>query len=307
MKKLMLVLVVMLAVVLATSLQAAVKSGELRGTDKAAEMEQKIDKMRAQLKAEGHTYEIGWNDAMNYPLEQLCGLKPELAGSEDANHESKEGEMDAAAALPASFTGKCGGVRDQGSCGSCWAFGITGAIEGQWAKVTGTYYNFSEQYLLDCNSYGYSCSGGWFTAFNDCKYPKYFKWESCYPYVAYKKTCNPVSCDADYITNWYYVGSSSGVPTTSAIKQKIYDYGCVTAAVTAGTAFQAYKSGCFTTNLTTAVNHAIVLCGWNDTTPCSTGGWYLKNSWNTTWGISGFMWIKYGVSKVGYAACYAVY
>jgi C1A family cysteine protease len=302
MKKLTLVLCVVLAVVLASSLQA-----QVRGIDRSDEMSQKIEMLRAQLKAEGHTYEVGWNEAMNYPLEQLCSLNPELAGPEDAQYEMNESDVDYAAALPTSFTGKCGAVRDQGSCGSCWAFGITGAIEGQWAKVTGTYYNFSEQYLLDCNSYGYSCSGGWFTAFNDCTYPKWFKWESCYPYVAYKKTCNPVNCDADYCTAWYYVGSSSGIPTTSAIKQKIYDYGCVTAAVTAGTAFSAYKSGCFTTNLTTAVNHAIVLCGWNDTTPCSGGAWYLKNSWNTTWGISGFMWIKYGYSKVGYAACYAVY
>jgi hypothetical protein len=75
MKKIMLVLVVMLAVVLATSLQAAVKSGELRGTDRAAEMEQKIDKMRAQMKADGHTYEIGWNEAMNYFTRSIMRLE----------------------------------------------------------------------------------------------------------------------------------------------------------------------------------------------------------------------------------------
>jgi hypothetical protein len=301
MKKLTLVLCVVLAVVLATSLQA-----QIRGIDRYDEMNQKIEMLRAQLRAEGHDYEVGWTEAMNYPLESLCGLNPELAGPENAMYENNEPELDYAAALPTSFTGKCGAVRNQGSCGSCWAFGITGAIEGQWAYVTGTYYNFSEQYLLDCNSYGYSCNGGWFDAFNDCKYPKYFKYESCYPYVAYKKTCNPVSCDADYITSWAYVGSSSGVPSTDSIKQKIYDHGCVTAAVTAGSTFQAYKSGCFSTNLTTAVNHAIVLCGWNNAT-CTTGAWYLKNSWGTGWGISGFMWIKYGYSKVGYAACYANY
>jgi C1A family cysteine protease len=301
MKKLTLVLCVVLAVVLATSLQA-----QIRGIDRSEEMNQKIEMLRAQLKAEGHDYEVGWTEAMNYPLESLCGLNPELAGPEDAMYENNESELDYAAALPTSFTGKCGGVRNQGSCGSCWAFGITGAIEGQWAYQTGTYYDFSEQYLLDCNSYGYSCSGGWFTAFNDCKYPKWFKYEYCYPYVAYKKTCNPVNCDADYCTSWAYVGSSSGVPSTDSIKQKIYDHGSVTAAVTAGTAFQAYKSGCFSTNLTSAVNHAIVLCGWNNAT-CTTGAWYLKNSWGTSWGISGFMWIKYGVSKVGYAACYANY
>ena len=281
----------------------------VRGIDLAEEMGAKLERMKAVLAAEGHTFEIGMNEAMNFPLDQLCTLNPGLAGEEDFEHETFESDVDYTMALPTSYTGYCGSVRNQGSCGSCWAFGITGAIEAQWAKVLGTYYNFSEQYLLDCNSYGYSCSGGWFTAFNDCKSNKWFKWESCYPYVGYKKSCTASSsCNADYISSWYYVGSSSGVPSTSAIKQKIYDKGAVTAAVYANSYFQAYRSGCYTRNSSGTVNHAIVLCGWDDN-KCGTGvgAWKLKNSWGTSWGESGFMWIKYGVQKVGYAACYANY
>ena len=284
-------------------------NASVRGIDRAEEMATKIEHMRAVLAAEGQSFEIGWNDAMNYTIDQLCNLNPDLAGEEDFEHEMFESDIDYTMALPTSYTGKCGGVRNQGSCGSCWAFGITGAIESQWAQVTGSYYDFSEQYLLDCNSYGYSCNGGWFTAFNDCKYPKYFKWESCYPYVAYKKSCTAgSSCNADYCSSWAYVGSSSGVPSTSSIKQKIYDKGGVAAAVYVDSYFQAYRSGCFTRNRTGSVNHAIVLCGWNDN-QCGTGvgAWRLKNSWGTSWGESGFMWIKYGVQRVGYAACYANY
>jgi C1A family cysteine protease len=276
--------------------------------DRDVQMAGRIAQMRATLAAEGHTFEIGMNEAMNYSLDQLCTLKPELAGPQDAANETRE-DMNTVMALPAAYTGYCGTIRNQGSCGSCWAFSIIGQIESQWRKVVGTYYDFSEQYLLDCNSYGYSCSGGWFSAFTDCTYPKYFKYESCYPYVGYKKTCTaPSSCNADYCSSWYYVGSSSGVPATSSIQQKIYDEGAVAAAVYADSYVQSYKSGCFTRNASGSCNHAIVLCGW-DNNKCGTGigAWRLKNSWGTSWGESGYMWIKYGCQKVGYAACYGNY
>jgi hypothetical protein len=302
MKKLLFCLLVV-TVVLGATLQAQ----GIRGVDRAGEMQTRLEKMRAVMAADGDTFEIGENPAMYYSIDQLCNFKPELAGPEDLERETFEGDIDYVMALPTSFTGKCGAVRNQGSCGSCWAFGIIGAIEGQWAYQTGTYYDFSEQYLLDCNSYGYSCSGGFFSAFNDCKSNKYFKYESCYPYVGYKKTCTASSsCNADYISSWYYIGTSSSVPTSSAIKQKIYDHGAVAAAVYVDSYWQAYTSGCFSRNATGSPNHAIVLCGWNDAT-CTTGAWKLKNSWGTSWGESGFMWIKYGVQKVGYAACYCNY
>jgi len=280
-----------------------------RGLERDAQMAGRLAEMKATLAAEGHTFEIGMNEAMNYTIDQLCTLNPSLAGPEDLPFENQEEGLNNVMALPTSYTGYCGSVRNQGSCGSCWAFGIIGAIEGQWAKVLGTYYDFSEQYLLDCNSYGYSCNGGWFTAFNDCTYPKYFKYESCYPYVAYKKSCTaPSSCNADYCTSWAYVGSSSSVPTTSAIQQKIYDKGAVAAAVYADSYLQAYKSGCFTRNATASVNHAVTICGW-DNNKCGTGvgAWKVKNSWGTSWGESGYIWIKYGCQKIGYAACYANY
>ncbi|MDQ1350701.1 MAG: hypothetical protein QG657_1003 [Acidobacteriota bacterium] len=285
------------------------RDAQLRGDNgPVQEMERRLEGMRAVLAAEGHTFEIGENEAMNFPIDQLCGLNPNLAGPEDAAFETPVEGIYTVEALPTSFTGKCGSVRNQGSCGSCWAFGIIGAIEGQWAYQTGTYYNFSEEHLLDCNTYGYSCNGGWFTAFNDVTYPKYFRYESCYPYVGVKGTCSTTPCNADYCSSWYYVGSSSSIPATSSIQQKIYDHGSVAAAVYVDSYFQAYKTGCFTRNATGNVNHAIILCGW-DNNKCGTGigAWKLKNSWGTSWGESGFMWIKYACQKVGYAACYANY
>jgi C1A family cysteine protease len=271
---------------------------------RAEQMELRLQQMRAVLAAEGHTFTIGHNPAMQYPLETLCNFKPEMVSAEDYAHEGGEyiDGLDLIQALSSSYTGYYTSVKNQGSCGSCWAFSIVGTTEGRFLKA-GSSYNLSEQYQLDCNHYGYSCSGGYFTSHNDHKSPYGARSESCYPYVAYKQTCKTSCGIYKQITSWYYVGSSSGVPSTTAIKQAIYDRGSVGAAVYANSYFQAYTGGCYTRNSSGSPNHAIVLVGWNDAN-CSGGAWRLKNSWGTGWGESGFMWIKYGYQQVGYAANY---
>ncbi|MCU0287625.1 MAG: hypothetical protein MUF15_14680 [Acidobacteria bacterium] len=263
----------------------------------------RLAEMRATLAAEGHTFEIGYNEAMNYSLEQLCTFKPGKTAEGDAQVENQDDT--GIIALPIVYTGYCGLIRNQGSCGGAWAYAIIGQIEAQWRKVTGVYYDFSEIFLIYCNSYGYGCHGGGFNAFNDCTCPNYFKYEGTW---LPGDDCNDPYGDAGCCSSWAYVGNSSSVPTTAAIKQKIYDKGAVAAAVYADSYFQAYTSGCFNRNASGSVNHAVVLCGWDDNR-CGTGigAWRLKNSWGTAWGESGFMWIKYGCQKVGYAACYGNY
>jgi cathepsin L len=96
------------------------------------------------------------------------------------------------------------------------------------------------------------------------------------------------------------------------IKQAIQTYGPVAAAVYVGSYFQSYTGGVFDKNESSnggfcgcsapsQVNHAIVLIGWDD----SKQAWLLRNSWGPGWGESGYMWIKYGASQVGYAAVIA--
>jgi hypothetical protein len=94
------------------------------------------------------------------------------------------------------------------------------------------------------------------------------------------------------------------MPTVTALKKAIYDHGPLSVAVCVGTNFQYYRSGVFNANETCSggVNHAVTLVGWNDDQGTDKGYWILKNSWGTGWGDSGYMNIRYGVSKVGYAA-----
>jgi hypothetical protein len=114
------------------------------------------------------------------------------------------------------------------------------------------------------------------------------------------------TCKSTYVYHEKAVGYKELAtnPTTDQIKQAIYNYGPVWACVCAGTNFDAYKSGVLTKSDGTTVNHAIVLCGWDD----ATSSWVLRNSWGTSWGEnSGYMRIKWGVSSVGYKATYIDY
>jgi C1A family cysteine protease len=295
MKRFLFVTVVCLVFVCLPLLQAA---------EKAELQDLKLATMKAELVKEGHTFTIDNNEAMQYSISQLCSLNPDLAGPEDMMYENNEADLSTTQALPSYYMGYYTPIKNQGSCGSCWAFAICGVMESHWKKLFGTNYDTSEQFQLDCNTYGYSCNGGWFTSHNNHKSAYWAKYESCYPYVAYKKTCTASSsCNFDYISSWYYVGTSTGVPTASSIKQKIYDKGAVAAAVYVDSYFQAYTSGTFTRNASGNVNHAILLVGWDD----SKAAWRLKNSWGTGWGESGLMWIAYTSQKVGYAANYVNY
>ena len=218
--------------------------------------------------------------------------------------------------LPSSFNwcdqGGCTPVKDQGSCGSCWAFGTVGPFECNIKIVDGVTKNLAEQYLVSCNSDGWGCGGGWWA--HDYHEWKYVSgepeagavYEADFPYTARDDPCNPPHPHHEKIENWVYVGNDSSVPSVSAMKQAIYDYGPISVAVCANSAMSGYGGGIFTGPSCTSVNHAVVLVGWDDTQG-SNGIWYMRNSWGKGWGESGYMRIEYGVSRIGYSANYVVY
>jgi hypothetical protein len=302
-----LLVVAIVALFIAVPVLQAAQRGDLDKDPvaKRAKLEAQIEAMRAEIKANGYTFTVGVNPAMQYDLAQLCSLRVDLPlptmhmGDALINSEGIAG----AEALPASFIGYATSIKDQGSCGSCWAFATIGLMESMILKNVGIEVNLSEQNLVSCNPWDWGCNGGYWA--NDMLVSPGAVMETCFPYTATDAPCI-TTCPYPYnIQSWAFITTDDEVPSTDSIKQAIYTYGAVQTGIYAESYFQAYTGGVLNVckRRPRYSNHAIMLIGWDD----ALGAWRLKNSWGTGWGESGYMWIKYGCNLVGYAANYMIY
>lgn len=296
-------LLVVAALAMVTSL-AGTAFGQLSEGD--------IEKLQERGQAEGWTFEVKMNPACEYSLDQLCGLKE----PDNWQAEAKWNDMSAIKRdIPSSFDWRAldgvTPIRNQGGCGSCWAFGSAGALECNIKIYDDTVVNLSEQWLVSCNTYGYDCGGGWWvhSMFKD-------RTDQCgdvgavmeadFPYVQYDAPCNCPYPHEYTIANWGYVGQPWTVPTVEQLKLAIMEYGPVSVAISVNDAFQGYGGGIFNGCENGDINHAVVLVGWDDEQG-ENGVWFVRNSWGTWWGEAGYMRIPYGCSWVGYNATYVDY
>jgi len=187
------------------------------------------------------------------------------------------------------YTYVMGSIKNQGQCGSCWAFGAVGTVEAQWTMAGNSPVVLSEQMLVDCGAG--DCQGGWAdraydTIINkggDCL-------ESDYPYQAsnglYCKSFSPVVSISGYsFVDVHYEG-------TSALAESVYNNGPHSVYVYANSNFQNYHYGIFDdySCSTSSYNHAVINVGYDK----DEGYWIIRNSWSTMWGESGYMRIAMG-------------
>jgi C1A family cysteine protease len=222
----------------------------------------------------------------------------------------------------------CTPIKDQGGCGSCWAFATVGPLESAIKIRDGIEVDLSEQYLVSCNTEGWGCNGGWWA--HDYHWNKIPPSESeagavleaDFPYEGEDVSCNGPYPHPYKLNSWGCVGDTDppscctgNILPTDDLKQAIYRYGPISAGVYVGPAFQEYSGGVFETNETGDINHGVTLVGWDDTQGTN-GVWILRNSWGPNWGENsqgtmegerGYMRIGYGISNVGSCASYIVY
>ncbi|KAF7704691.1 procathepsin L-like isoform X1 [Silurus meridionalis] len=183
-------------------------------------------------------------------------------------------------------------IKDQFSCGSCWAFSTTGALEGQTFRKTGKLVSLSEQQLVDCSGkYGNNgCQGGFMEkAFLYVQENGGLDTEDSYPYENQDGVCrfNPATVGAKC------TGYKSISPSEGALQEAVATIGPISVTIFVGLdSFKLYSSGVYDDPAcnNSQLNHAVLVVGYG--TGNGTDYWLVKNSWGLGWGDKGYMKIS---------------
>lgn len=253
-----------------------------------------------------HTYTLGHNQFSHMTVEEWrehvkLGLKKDTEMKGEFVHNAPANMMAVPSSIDWVEKGAVTPVKDQGQCGSCWSFSSTGAMEGAYYLKYGNLISLSEQNFVDCDKRenggsDMGCHGGLMdNAFDWAK-----KWggvctEDAYPYTSgttkergtCKTDCQKYAAPKSHTD----VQKNSDSAMMSALAQQP-----VSIAIEADQpAFQLYKSGVFTADCGTNLDHGVLAVGYG--TLDGVDYYKVKNSWGPTWGQDGYILLARGVSQ----------
>lgn len=181
-------------------------------------------------------------------------------------------------------------IKDQGQCGSCWAFSAIQVQESQYALVFGTLQSLSEQNIVDCVTDCYGCDGGWPSSALDYVIRKQsgkFMLEDDYPYLAVAGKCQFDASKAVQVVTGY-VDVKAG--SEDDLKEKVGTLGVASICIDASSwDFQLYSGGIYDEPDCSSwwLDHAVGCVGYG--TENGTDYWIVRNSWGTDWGEDGYI------------------
>ncbi|XP_061838846.1 cathepsin K [Nerophis lumbriciformis] len=240
-----------------------------------------------------HTYELGMNHLGDMTSEEvvdrMTGLQVPVNRERGFTMELDQQDYRLPKSVDYRKKGMVTPVKDQGSCGSCWAFSSAGALEGQLAKTTGQLRDLSPQNLVDCVTENSGCGGGYMTtAFKYVRDNGGIDSEESYPYVGQQQMCRYNSSGTAAECR-----SFKEVPEGNehALAVALYKVGPVSIGIDAaqGT-FQFYQRGVYYDPNCNKddINHAVLAVGFG-VTPKGKKYWIVKNSWSEGWGKKGYV------------------
>jgi len=185
-------------------------------------------------------------------------------------------------------------VKNQGQCGSCWAFSATETVESANLLAGNAMTLGSPQEIVDCDTNDSGCNGG--------DPQEALQWivqqggqetDSCYPYTAEDGTCNEANCQANPNLKISTVTPIGGAEDTmyNALQSSPLSICCDAEP------WQNYQGGIMTAaECGNSIDHAIQLTGYS---PNQGAYWIVRNSWGADWGENGFIWLQYGQNTCG--------
>ncbi|KAH7845670.1 hypothetical protein Vadar_004617 [Vaccinium darrowii] len=198
-------------------------------------------------------------------------------------------------------TGAVAPIKDQGSCGSCWAFSTVAAVEAVNQIATGELIELSEQELVDCDTkYDAGCNGGLMDyAFEFIIENGGIDTESDYPYLGVDSTCDQTRKNAKVVS----IDGYEDVPpyNEKALKKAVAHQPISVAIEASGREFQLYLSGVFTGECGMALDHGVAVVGYG--TENDVDYWIVRNSWGTSWGEHGYIRMERNVAETFAGKC----
>jgi len=238
---------------------------------------------------ETQTFTMGPTEFSDLTLEEFQALpifgysKPEQSLPKVGVHEYNGEEL--AASVDWRSKGAVTAVKNQGQCGSCWAFSTVGGLEGAWQIGTGTLTSMSEQQLVDCSKANNGCGGGNMETGFQYQEGVNVATESSYPYTARDGSCK-TSGYSTAVPRGGVTGYKSVSASTSALKSAL-NQGPVSIAIEADQyAFQGYTGGVISSGCGTQLDHGVTAVGYTDSY------FIVKNSWGASWGNNGYVYIS---------------
>ena len=272
-----------------------------------------LEEIQRAIQEKGANWVAGETSMSKLPLEERrlrLGLLLKPNGDEEIK------EPPPIVGLPSCFDWRDNGgdwvtpIKDQGACGSCWAFATVGATESLIRIAQGNpnlNIDLSEQFLVSCDNSCYpppyqdycqgGCDGGYLDLAAEFSKNTGVPDENCFPYAASDIPCSNRCSDwasrVKKIDGWSEVCQST--PNVATIKNAVYE-NPIQCGMTVYEDFYYYDGGVYEHVWGEELGgHAVIIVGWDD----SSGYWICKNSWSTGWGENGFFRIKWNDSDIG--------
>ncbi|OQR82342.1 cysteine protease family C01A [Achlya hypogyna] len=188
-------------------------------------------------------------------------------------------------------------MKNQGQCGSCWTFSSVGVAEQAHCLVTGSLLDLSEQQLVSCDSSsGQGCQGGWpwkaldyISSYGLCT-------EADYPYTSGSSGQNgkcKTSCQKTKLS----IGATVNIQGESALQSALNKQAVQVIVEAGNNVWRNYKSGVVKSCPGAQSDHAVIAVGYGNLN--GVDHFKIKNSWGTTWGAGGYIYLQRGVGGNG--------